>query len=79
MQPVVKGMVQVLGTTYRIVRLETRRYEVVRIRDDLTVGAFQNGPRLEVEARSIEPELMREIARVAIQKGKTSWVGPLAL
>jgi len=79
MHPVVKGMVQVAGTTYRIVRLEPRRYEVVRIRDDLPVGVFQSGPRLEVDARSIAPELMREIARVAIQKGKTSWVGPLAL
>jgi hypothetical protein len=79
MQPVVKGMVQVAGTTYRIVRLGSKRYEVVRIRDDLPVGIFQSSPRLEIDASSIDPALMREIARVAIQKGKTSWVGPLAL
>lgn len=79
MQPVVKGMVQVAGTTYRIVRLESRRYEVVRIWDDARVGTFLSGPRLEVNASSIDAALMREIARVAIQKAKTSWVGRLAL
>jgi len=79
MQPVVKGMVQVFGTTYRIVRLEPRTYEAVRISDDFQVGTFKAGPRLEISTSAIEPNLMREIARVAIQKAKTSWVGPLAL
>ena len=79
MQPIVKGMVQVGGTTYRIVRLEPRNYEVVRICDDVRVGTFRSGPRFEVKSTAIEPALMREIARVAIQKAKTSWVGRLAL
>ena len=79
MQPVVKGMVQVAGTTYRIVRIEPRVYDAVRIADDFKVGTFRAGPRLEIDRSEIEPNLMREIARVAIQKAKTSWVGPLAI
>jgi hypothetical protein len=79
MQTVVKGMVQVAGTTYRIVRVQRGQYNVVRILDDTSVGAFSNGPTVEVAANGIDPALMREIVRVAIQGAKTSWVGRLAL
>jgi hypothetical protein len=79
MQTVVKGMVQVAGTTYRIVRLQRGQYNVVRILDDVRVGGFSNGPVVELAPNGIEPALMREIARVAIQGAKTSWVGRLAL
>jgi hypothetical protein len=83
MQTVVKGMVQVAGTTYRIVRVQRGQYRVVRILDDVGVGEFSKGlasaPRLESSTVGIEPELMREIVRVAIQGAKTSWVGRLAL
>ena len=79
MQSVVKGMVQVAGTTYRIVRVQRGQYKVVRILDDAAVGAFSNGPTVEVTASCIEATLMREIVRVAIQGAKTSWVGRLAL
>ena len=75
----VKGMVQVAGTTYRIVRLGQGQYDVVRILDDLKVGSFVSFPRVEVTSSSIEPVLMREIARAAIQGAKTSWVGRLTL
>jgi hypothetical protein len=75
----VKGMVQVAGTTYRIVRLGQGQYDVVRILDDLKVGSFRSFPRVEVTSSSIEPVLMREVARAAIQGAKTSWVGRLTL
>lgn len=76
MQSVVKGMVQVAGRTYRIVRLTPGHYNVVRILDDRRVGAFSR-PTNEVLADGIEPILMREIVREAVQGGKTSWVGRL--
>ena len=76
---VVKGMVQVSGVTYRIVRLKRGEYEVIRILDDARVGTFKNGPRVEMAAQAVAPELMREIVRAAIQGAKTSWVGRLTL
>jgi hypothetical protein len=75
---VVKGMVQVAGTTYRIVRVKRGHYNVVRVLDDLGVGTFTAGKSFAMEPLGIEPELMREIARVAIQGAKTTWAGRLA-
>jgi hypothetical protein len=75
----VKGMVLVNGATYRIVRLASAHYDIVRISDDTKVGAFKSAPRLEVTAASIDHGLVREIARTAIQGAKTSWVGRLEL
>lgn len=75
MEKIVKGMVQVAGTTYRIVRLKRGHYNVVRVLDDVPVGSFVSGPQVQVAADSIDLTLMREIARVAIQGAKTSWVG----
>ncbi len=72
---VVKGMVQVEGTTYRIVRLKRGHYKVVRVLDDAAVGVFSVGSTFEMAPDGIEDELMREIARVAIQGAKTTWVG----
>ncbi len=79
MQSVVKGMVQVAGITYRIVRVSRGQYNVVRILDDQSVGAFTNGPTVQVSPHNIDAVLLREIVRVAIQGAKTSWVGRLAL
>jgi hypothetical protein len=77
---VVKGMVQLSGVTYRIARLDRGVYEVVRLLDDVRVGTFvQSGPGLDVFPEGIELHLLREIARTAIQKAKTSWVGRLNL
>ncbi|HYN88743.1 MAG TPA: hypothetical protein VER33_10505 [Polyangiaceae bacterium] len=75
----VKGMVQVAGTTYRIVRVGQGLYDIVRILDDARVGSFRSSPRIEVTSYGMELGMMREIARAAIQGAKTSWVGRLAL
>ena len=74
---VVKGMVQVAGTTYRVVRLGEGHYEVVRLLDDLRVGTFRSVPPVTVEVQGIDEGLMQAIARAAIQGAKTSWVGRL--
>ena len=71
----VKGMVQVSGVTYRIVRVATGSYSVVRISDDTEVGTFKLAPALGIEARLIDPAVMREVARLAIHSAKTSYVG----
>ena len=70
----VKGMVQVLGTTYRISRIERGHYEVVRILDDSSIGSFRAEPQLVITSGSDEG-LLRSIARAAVQTGKTSWIG----
>ncbi len=75
----VKGMVLVEGATYRIVRTARSHYEVVRISDDVMVGAFTSAPRVEILSSKIDQQLLREIARTAIQGAKTSWVGRLEL
>jgi hypothetical protein len=75
----VKGMVQVAGTTYRIVRLGPGQYEVIRILDDACVGSFRSSPRVEITSCLIEEGMMREIARAAVHGAKTSWVGRLIL
>ena len=73
MGPVAKGMVQVEGTTYRIVRIRRGYYNVVRVLDDVGVGTFSAGTSVELAPVGIAAALMREIARVAIQGAKTSW------
>ena len=75
MDTIVKGMIQVAGTTYRIVRLKRGHYNVVRVLDDVVVGGFTSAPQIEIRPDGIDAVLMREIARVAIQGAKTSWVG----
>jgi hypothetical protein len=75
---IVKGMVQVEGTTYRIVRIKRGHYKVVRVLDDASVGGFSVGSSFEMAPEGIDGELMREIARVAIQGAKTTWVGRIA-
>ncbi|HTQ03931.1 MAG TPA: hypothetical protein VMI54_08735 [Polyangiaceae bacterium] len=72
-------MVLVDGATYRIVRTARSHYEVVRISDDLMVGAFTSAPRVEILSSKVEDRLLREIARTAIQGAKTSWVGRIEL
>ncbi len=78
MAVVVKGMVQVEGTTYRIVRIKRGHYNVVRVLDDIGVGTFSAGKSFAMEPLGIEADLMREIARVAIQGAKTTWAGRTA-
>jgi len=78
MEMIVKGMIQVAGTTYRIVRLRRCQYNVVRVLDDAVVGGFSSAPQIQVRPISVDAALMREIARVAVQGAKTSWVGRAA-
>ena len=73
MQNVVKGMIQVKSITYRIVRVKTGRYDVVRLLDDARVGSFSLGARMDALCEGDAPELVREIARAALQGGRTSW------
>ena len=74
----VKGMVRVAGSTFRIVRIQHGHYEVIRILDDAHLGTFWSEPNFKVSECENE-DLLREIARSAIQGGKTSWVGRLVL
>lgn len=74
---VVKGMVQVAGRTYRVVRLAEGQYEVIRLLDDARVGTFTSAPPVQVEPVEIDRALLLAIARAAIHGAKTSWVGRL--
>ncbi len=74
----VKGMVQVAGVTYRIVRIERGMYDAVRILDDQRVGQFRTIPRVEVTASASADDTMAEIAKAAVKWGKRSWVGGLS-
>lgn len=64
--PVAKGMGQVEGTTYGIVRIRRGNYNVVRVLDDVGVGTFSAGAPVELSLVGIGAALMRELARVAI-------------
>jgi hypothetical protein len=75
----VKGMVQVDGVTYRIVRVSSARYDVIRVLDDVRVGGFQSAPTFEVSESTIDERSLRQIGRTAIQSAKTSYVGRLVL
>ena len=75
---IVKGMVQVAGATFRIVCTPRGRYDVVRILDDTPLGSFWCEPTLTV-SDSVDRELLRKVARCAIQGGKTTWVRRLDL
>jgi hypothetical protein len=74
----VKGMVQVAGVTYRIVRIERGTYDAVRILDDQRVGQFRTIPRIEITSAVTPDDTMAEIAKAAVKWGKTSWVGRLS-
>jgi len=73
MQTVVKGMVQVRSVTYRIVRVRPGHYDVVRLLDDVRVGMFSLGARHEAIIEGDAPEVIREVARAALQGGRTTW------
>jgi hypothetical protein len=72
---VARGMVQVDGTTYRIVRTKRGHYNVMRVLDDVQVGTFSTGTSIQMRPEGITSELMQEIVRVAVQGAKTSWIG----
>jgi hypothetical protein len=70
----VKGMVQLAGVTYRIVRVALGSYTIVRISDDRDVGGFKLAPALGFESRGLELDVLREVARLAIHTAKTSYM-----
>jgi hypothetical protein len=69
----VKGMVQVAGVTYRIVKIEQGKYEVIRILDEVRVGAFETVPRLRIHAAGVPIELVRQVTLTALKQAKISW------
>jgi hypothetical protein len=72
----IKGMVQVAGVTYRVVRVAPKAYDAVRLLDDTRIGSFRTVPTIEITAANgVEPAVIFAIARAAIQGAKTSWVG----
>lgn len=75
----VKGMVLVLGATYRVVRIGEGRYEAIRILDDAHVGTFRTTPKLALESTNIDVAIMQLIVRAAVHGAKTSWVGRVSL
>ena len=75
----VKGMIQVSGSTYRVVRVGMGVYDVIRLLDDVQVGRFRTVPQACIETTVLDPNLMDEVVRAAIQGAKTSWVGRLSL
>ena len=68
-----KGMVQVDGTTYRISWARLHVYEVVRILDNQVVGWFSSDLSTILAANAGDLATLRNVARQAVQKGKTSW------
>jgi hypothetical protein len=70
-----KGMVQVLGITYRIV-VGVDVHHVVRLLDDRMVGSFRVCSGLEITSNEIELDALREVARTAARMGKVAWVEP---
>jgi hypothetical protein len=67
-------MVSVDGVTYRIERITSNHYAVVRLQDDAHVGTFKTGAELEVFPDGIDALLLEVVARDAVMKAKTSWV-----
>lgn len=74
----IKGMIQVSGTTYRVVQREIEDYDVIRICDEVLVGVFACGNSVESIPLSIDAALMRTLAVTAVRHGRTSWMGPPA-
>lgn len=69
-----RGMVQVMGATYRIVRTGSS-YEVVCVLDDRVIGAFRYAAELEV-TRGDAPEQVLLIARAALREARLAWSPP---
>jgi hypothetical protein len=70
-----KGMVQVSGTTYRIVRVGAV-HEVFRLADDRFVGSFSFSPALSLVECRIGHELLSAIARQALRSSRLDWRPP---
>lgn len=69
----VKGMIQVHSVTYRIVRERAGKYQVVRLLDDVHMGSFSIGEGREPVIEGDAKDIVRAVARAAIQHGRTTW------
>jgi hypothetical protein len=69
----VKGMVQVAGATYRIVKVSKGKYDVIRILDEVCVGSFETVPKVKVEPSHVTEKLLLEITMTALKQAKISW------
>jgi hypothetical protein len=67
-------MVQVKSVTYRIMRVRAGHYQVIRLLDDTSIGMFSLGGPTGVSLEGDAPEIVREVARAALQGAKTSWI-----
>jgi hypothetical protein len=67
-------MVSIDEVTYRIERIASSTYRVVRVNDDATVGTFKTGKQVTVFPENFDPDLLAHIARTAVRQAKTSWV-----
>lgn len=67
-----KGMVQVAGTTYRVVE-SPRVHRVIRVLDDRVVGTFRYGSGIEVVSCEVSPELLLRIGKHSLQSARLSW------
>ena len=73
MQRAVKGMIQVHSVTYRIVRVRAGHYDVVRVLDDVSIGSFSLGAGAEPIVAGDAHDVLRAVARAALQGGRTTW------
>ena len=73
--PDVKGMVQVDGATYRLVKVAKGKYDVIRILDEERIGTFETFPRVKTHPVSVPEKLLMEIAITALKQAKISWQG----
>ena len=69
----VKGMIQFDGSTYRIVKVDRGKYDVIRILDEVCIGTFETVPRLRVHAEGGAQKLLNDIAITALKQAKISW------
>jgi hypothetical protein len=65
-------MVQLGGTTYRIVK-RGELHEIVRVLDDCAVGSFRREPAFELVECRIDRDVALSIARLALQTGRLSY------
>jgi hypothetical protein len=65
-------MVQVFGTTYRIVEVR-HVHHVFRLLDDRFVGSFLYARRVSIVESHLEPELLGAVAREALRCSLVAW------
>jgi hypothetical protein len=69
----VKGMVQFGGATYRIVKVQKGKYDVIRILDEVRIGSFETVPRVRVHPVGVAEKLLLDITMTALKQAKISW------